>query len=194
LKTQRSPGKSRRLLSTRRTKRVRVLLFLLVVMLSFTGVVYGAVTIGGSSGPIWLNPGFRFTADVTAMSSPHTQVCLQYSVDGAGVPLIPCTCSSPGCNPTTDIGTWVCDIPINFSSATIDWDISAYYPGPSCPGFRAQGPTGSFNTRPTATGLTSLAAAASTDSARLLLLPGLAILASGLAMRVYLRRRPKSPS
>ena len=126
-------------------------IILLFISLAFMAVisVFAAATFGSVSGPEWLNPGYQLDAEVTALSEPHNNVCLEFSVNSGAANLQSCSCTTPNCNPTNGIGTWACVIPSNYNDAEISWDISAF-PGGSCTGTKVQGPTGSFNTDPTA--------------------------------------------
>jgi hypothetical protein len=161
----------------------------LALLLAVTTTVYAAATFGGSTGPAFLNPGYRFTAQVTALSNPHGNVCLSYTINGVAQPAINCTCTAPDCNTATNLGQWVCTIPANINSASITWDISAY-PGNSCSGNKAQGPTGSFTTGPNALKLATLAAqeAPASSYAAIALLIVVGVIAVG-AVLTMLRRR-----
>lgn len=140
------------------------------MLLALTITVYAAATFGGATGPAFLNPGYRFTAQVTALSNPHNNVCLLPTVNGVAQTAIACNCSAPDCNPSTGIGQWSCTIPANYSNAVVHWDISAYAGG-SCSGNKAQGPTGTFTTSLTALTIMTLdSSGASPEAAPLIAL------------------------
>jgi hypothetical protein len=98
-----------------------------------------------------LQTGYLLTVEVSSMSLPDKMVCLEHSVDGVPAAPIPCTCSAPEC----PAATWQCVIPTNYNSATVDWDVSAWTAGSggTCGAKATQGPTGAFETIPTAIGL-----------------------------------------
>lgn len=122
-------------------------LLLIAVLTASAAATFGAVT-----GPVFLNPGYQLDVEVTAMSEPHNNVCIDYTVSTGGSGLVSCICSLPECDPTSSIGSWACVIPANYPSATIEWGVSAY-PGDSCTGTSIGGPSGDFDTDPTALGL-----------------------------------------
>jgi hypothetical protein len=124
-------------------------LVVLTVMLGVTTVVNAAATFGGSTGPTFINPGYRFTAQVIAISSPQSHVCLSYTVNNETKNPIACNCALPVCNPATRIGWWECIAPDIRDNGSISWDISAYA-GSSCIDYKVQGPTGMFIATPNA--------------------------------------------
>jgi hypothetical protein len=127
------------------------------VGLFLVGNAYAAVVSPSYTGPIYLNPGYQFTANVTSLTTPHQFVGLSYSVNNGAALCSNCTCTSPDCNPATGVGNWACSIPTSYNSATIVWNISAY-PNASCGGNQALMHSGSFTTAPTVIQLRTLAA------------------------------------
>lgn len=130
-------------------KPAAVLAATLTLLLIAVLTASAAATFGPVTGPIYLNPGYQLDAEVTAMSDPHNNVCIDYTVSTGGSGLESCTCSLPECDPASSLGSWACVIPGNYPSATINWVVSAY-PGGSCTGTSLEGPSGNFTTDPTA--------------------------------------------
>lgn len=166
------------------------LTFLLIAVLS----VSAAATFGDVTGPIFLNPGYQFDADVTAMSDPQEHVCIDYSVNGGGNVQYPCTCSLPECDSTTSVGTWECVIPSTYQDATVSWDISAF-PGGSCTGTKVLGDEGVFNTDPTALELIGFTVTGwgGFSLAGVVILLGALIAAALILGVLWYSRRNKSP-
>jgi hypothetical protein len=128
----------------------RWMVIIIIVLLSLVGAgtVYAAVTFDSYTGPQWLDPGYQFTATTSAWTAPQDRVCILYSVDSGSENKELCTCTSPACDPATNLGQWVCTILKDYNNATISWDISAYHDS-SCVADRSPGFMGSFTTGPT---------------------------------------------
>lgn len=154
-----------------------------VIAFLMAGTVYAAATIGTAS-RTWLNPGYRFTVPVTQLTNPDKSICLAYSVNGTAQTPVLCTCSGANCPGGAD-ATYTCNIATNLISSTVTWDISAYTANNGCTGKSIQGPTGSFNTGPTAVSLVSLEAQPQTVTWSL---PIGFVLASSLFLFVMRRR------
>ena len=135
--------------------------FVNILLLSFLVsliplIAYASATLINPTGPVWTNPGYRFTIDVTQISNPDSGVCLLYSVNGGSSTKSACTCTSPACAPATKLGTWVCTIPTNYNNSTISWDMSTY--SGNCGSQKTFGASGTFSTGPTALRLVSFEA------------------------------------
>jgi hypothetical protein len=133
-----------------RGKSITIFLILALTLLG-TGSAIAAASFGGFTGPVWINPGYRFTLDVSSISEPDKVVCLQYSVNNY-TNTENCSCHSPECDPSTSMGTWTCTIPQSYNNTTISWDMSTWTAGSdnACGNKATQGPTGTFDTYPTA--------------------------------------------
>lgn len=145
--------------STLPSRRVLLLTALFTVLIP--SAVYALTTFGPILGPTFVQPGYQWTAEVTAMTPPDHTVCLQYTATPpGGTVVLECSCVLPNCNPATDIGTWVCTIPMNIPNATIAWQIGGWAAGggQSCGSQRTPGASGSFSTGPTAVNFASLSA------------------------------------
>ena len=149
------------------------------------GTVYAAATFGTPT-RTWLNPVYRFTVPVTSLTSPDKSICLAYSANGTAQTPVLCTCSGANCPGGAD-ATYTCNIATNLISSTVTWDISAYTANNGCTGKSIPGPTGSFNTGPTAVSLASFEVQPQTAT---WLLPSGLILAFG-AILLMLRRRAR---
>ena len=153
LKTDRS---AKKITSRRRSGIIAaILLILTVVTTAYAGITFMNVT-----GPVWDDPGdvYTFTVDVSAITNPTKQVCMQYDI-GSGDVVVQCACNAPSCTSGTGVGTWVCSIP-ETANATISWRMGGWTAGGggNCGSETDLIGSGSFSTGPTAVSLTSAAA------------------------------------
>lgn len=127
-----------------------------VALSALAGPVLAGATWGAVTGPVWLNPGYRFTVTDVDLTNPHQHVCMLYTVfsSDSEVQEGPFACSNQGA------GTWVCDSSRNYLGATVTWQLSAHPSSSGCPSRNSVlGPQGSFQTGPTAVSLQSFTAA-----------------------------------
>ncbi len=90
-----------------------------------TATIYAAIT-ATVAGPFWSGGNYTFTVDVTAISNPDHEVCIEYDIGQTGTfTKVPCTCSGGAC-PT---GEWTCAIPGPQPNTSIDYDISGWSAG-----------------------------------------------------------------
>jgi hypothetical protein len=149
-------------------------LALLLVLVVGTGVAYAAVQFGDWTGPDWIDPGYQFTIDVQSPLASSMEICIQYVLDGQQAYREPCSCTTPDCSPLTGRGIWTCVIPGDYPGAFIDWDVSAWTA--PCETKDTQGPSGRFETSPSAISLAWLSADSGGGPSAMIILPALVIL------------------
>ncbi len=167
------------------TLMLRIGVVLVAAFLALTATAHAAATFGQASWA-WVNPGYRFTVPVTALSNPDKSVCLAYSVNGTAQTPVLCTCSGANC-PAGANATYTCNIAGNLTNATMTWDISSYTANNGCTGKNVVGATGVITTGPTAVTLASFDASAQPAS----WLPpiGLALMTGALLLLIRRRAR-----
>jgi hypothetical protein len=166
-----------------RAKLLRPLVISLLPLVGFlmsVGLVFADASFGSVAGPIWLQPeGYQFIAVGVTLSAPHDHVCLSYTpATGTG-----------GTVACTDLGsgTWLCTIPQNYPDNTVNWQINAYSQATCMGDDPVAGPSGSFETGPTAVTLTGIMANSRLQTPLLLLLGILALAFSVTAVMVWRR-------
>jgi LPXTG-motif cell wall-anchored protein len=164
---------------------IRSGIVLATALLVVTATAYAAATFGQASWT-WVNPGYRFTVPVTALSNPDKSICLAYSVNGTAQTPVLCTCSGANC-PAGANATYTCNIANNLPNATITWDISSYTANNGCTGKSVVGASGVITTGTTAVTLASFDASA--HSAAWLPAIGLALMTGALLLLIRRRAR-----
>jgi hypothetical protein len=162
---------------------LRIGIVLAAALLAVTTTAYAAATFGPATWT-WINPGYRFTVPLTALTNPDKSVCLAYSVNGTAQTPVLCTCSGANC-PAGANATYTCNIAGNLPNATIAWDIASYTANNGCTGKSVVGASGVITTGPTAVTLASFDASARPAS----WLPPIGLALMTGALLLLLRRR-----
>lgn len=151
--------------STRRKLYTGMTLVILGLFLVST-VVWAAATFGTdtSTEPIWLNPGYEWHVEVDAISNPDKIVCLDYSVQNAGIADTKrCVCDDtidPGDDCSKGTGHWTCTLDQDYPNDTINWSTGTWSAGGggSCGALKTEAASDSTTTGPNAIMLKGLTA------------------------------------
>lgn len=142
----------------RRHSRIVIVLLVLTMLAGSALVAYAAATFGTIVNPTFDGTNYVGTVEVTAISNPDKQACIEYSVNGGTAVATPCSCVTPDCDPATALGTWVCTIPGPITSSTVEWRMGTWSAGGgnSCGSEKTLADSGAFGTTETAVTLADL--------------------------------------